>query len=128
MGDLGWVSDDTVLTLTGRAKDIIVPSNGENIEPVPIEEACLESPYIDQIMLVGQDQSSIGALVVPSEEALQKCGILAKDIKSGANLTISDTTLRELIRKEISTYIKNKKKDLILKKAKKSSPFNIFIF
>ena len=108
-GDIGWLTADNNLVLIGRVKETIVLSNGENVEPVPIEEACLESPYIDQIMLVGQDKSSIGALVVPSEEALKKCGILAQDIKSGANLTISNPTLRELIKKEIASHINNKK-------------------
>lgn len=108
-GDIGWLTADNNLVLVGRLKETIVLSNGENVEPLPIEEACLESPYIDQIMLVGQDQTSIGALIVPSEAALQKCGLLAKDIKSGSNLTISNPTLRELLKKEISTYIKKKK-------------------
>lgn len=108
-GDIGWLTADNNLVLVGRLKETIVLSNGENVEPLPIEEACLESPYIDQIMLVGQDQTSIGALIVPSEAALQKCGLLAKDIKSGSNLTISNPTLRELLKKEISTYIKRKK-------------------
>ena len=107
-GDIGWLTADNNLVLVGRMKETIVLSNGENVEPVPIEEACLESPYIDQIMLVGQDQSSIGALVVPSEEALKKCGILAKDIKSGTNLSIKNHTLHELIKKEIETHIKSK--------------------
>lgn len=69
-GDLGWVTPDNNLVLTGRAKDTIVLTNGENIEPQPIEDACLRSPYIDQIMLVGQDQRCIGALIVPNVEAL----------------------------------------------------------
>lgn len=110
-GDIGWLTADNNLVLIGRAKETIVLSNGENVEPLPIEEACLESPYIEQIMLVGQDKSSIGALVVPSEEALKKCGILANDIKTGGTLTISNPTLRELIKKEISSHI-NKKKNL----------------
>ena len=108
-GDIGWLTADNNLVLIGRAKETIVLSNGENVEPLPIEEACLESPYIEQIMLVGQDKSSIGALVVPSEEALKKCGILAQNIKAGKTLTISDSTLRELIKKEIDVYIKRKK-------------------
>lgn len=107
-GDIGWLTYDNNLVLVGRMKETIVLSNGENVEPVPIEEACLESPYIDQIMLVGQDESSLGALVVPSEAALEKCGILAKDLKSGKNLSIKDQTLRDLIKREIATYIKNK--------------------
>ncbi len=71
-GDLGWVTQQNDLVVTGRAKDTIVLTNGENIEPTPIEDACLRSPYIDQIMLVGQDQRSLGSLIVPNLEALQQ--------------------------------------------------------
>ncbi len=71
-GDLGWLTPGNDLVLTGRAKDTIVLTNGENIEPQPIEDACLRSAYIDQIMLVGQDRKSLGALIVPNADALQK--------------------------------------------------------
>ncbi|MBW4647396.1 MAG: long-chain fatty acid--CoA ligase [Kastovskya adunca ATA6-11-RM4] len=71
-GDLGWLTPVNDLVITGRAKDTIVLTNGENIEPQPIEDACLRSPYIDQMMLVGQDQRSLGAVIVPNLEALQK--------------------------------------------------------
>ncbi len=71
-GDLGWLTPQGDLVLTGRAKDTIVLSNGENIEPQPIEDACVRSPYIDQIMLVGQDQKSLGALIVPNLDALMQ--------------------------------------------------------
>lgn len=71
-GDLGWVTPENDLVITGRAKDTIVLTNGENIEPQPIEDACIRSPYIDQIMLVGQDQKSLGAIVVPNLDALAK--------------------------------------------------------
>lgn len=73
-GDLGWVTRENDLVLTGRAKDTIVLTNGENIEPQPIEDACLRSPFIDQIMLVGQDQKALGALIVPNIEALKQWG------------------------------------------------------
>jgi long-chain acyl-CoA synthetase len=69
-GDLGVVTPANDLIITGRAKDTIVLSNGENIEPQPIEDACLRSPYIDQIVLVGQDAKYLGALIVPNVEAL----------------------------------------------------------
>ena len=107
-GDLGWLTGDNNLVLVGRMKETIVLSNGENVEPVPIEEACLGSPYIDQIVLVGQDESSIGALVVPSQEALEKCELAAKNIKSGKTLTINNPNLRDLIKHELNKYIKNK--------------------
>jgi long-chain acyl-CoA synthetase len=69
-GDLGLVTPANDLLITGRAKDTIVLSNGENIEPQPIEDACLRSPYIDQIVVVGQDAKYLGALIVPNVEAL----------------------------------------------------------
>ncbi|MBW4474209.1 MAG: AMP-binding protein [Stenomitos rutilans HA7619-LM2] len=74
-GDLGWVTEHDDLIITGRAKDTIVLTSGENIEPQPIEDACLRSSYIDQIMLVGQDQKVLGALIVPNLEALQKWAV-----------------------------------------------------
>ncbi|MCQ2958313.1 MAG: AMP-binding protein [Candidatus Gastranaerophilales bacterium] len=107
-GDLGWVTRTNMLVIVGRMKETIVLSSGENVEPVPIEEAILESPYIEQVVLVGQDESSVGALVVPSKAALEKCGIIARDLKSGKNLEIKNPNLRELIKKEIKEYIKNK--------------------
>ena len=71
-GDLGLLTPYNDLVLTGRAKDTIVLTNGENIEPQPIEDACARSVYIDQIMLVGQDQRALGALIVPNLETLQQ--------------------------------------------------------
>jgi long-chain acyl-CoA synthetase len=74
-GDLGMLTPSNDLVITGRAKDTIVLSNGENIEPTPIEDACLRSQYIGQIVLVGQDQKSLGAIIVPNFEALQQWAI-----------------------------------------------------
>jgi long-chain acyl-CoA synthetase len=69
-GDLGLLLADGTLVLTGRAKDTIVLSSGENIEPGPLEEALVESPLVEQLMLVGQDRKQLGALLVPKPEAL----------------------------------------------------------
>ena len=64
-GDLGMLLPDGSVALTGRAKDTIVLSSGENIEPGPLEEALVASPLIEQVMLVGQDERQLGALIVP---------------------------------------------------------------
>jgi long-chain acyl-CoA synthetase len=69
-GDLGRLLPDGSLVLTGRAKDTIVLSSGENIEPGPLEEALVASPLFEQVMLVGQDRKQLGALLVPRPEAL----------------------------------------------------------
>ena len=99
-GDLGWVTTENDLVLTGRAKDTIVLTNGENIEPQPIEDACLRSPYVDQIMLVGQDQKSIGALIVPNLEALQQ--------KLGSEPDLTSKPVQDLFRQELNREVQNR--------------------
>ena len=106
-GDLGWLTDTNHLVIVGREKDTIVLSNGENIEPLPIEDALLESPMISQIVLVGQDEDNLGALIVPSEEAL-KAANTEPDKLTVRIRTLQNKELRDLIKKEIQTHIKNK--------------------
>ena len=69
-GDLGLLLADGCLVLTGRVKDTIVLSSGENIEPGPLEEALAASPLVEQLMVVGQDRKQLGLLLVPKAEAL----------------------------------------------------------
>jgi len=63
-GDLGRITENNDLVFIGRRKETIVLSGGENVEPEPLEQAILESPLIQQVMLVGQDRKTLGALVV----------------------------------------------------------------
>ncbi len=73
-GDLGIITYNNCLKIVGRSKETIVLLGGENVEPVPIENKLLESPLIDQCMLVGQDKKYMGCLVVPNLEALSNYG------------------------------------------------------
>jgi long-chain acyl-CoA synthetase len=117
-GDLGMVTPANDLVLTGRAKDTIVLSNGENIEPQPIEDACIRSPYISQIMLVGQDQKALGALIVPNLEALgqwaqsQQLNLTFPDPSASRDeIACSDLyskSVRELFRQELNREVKNR--------------------
>ncbi|MDB9309523.1 long-chain fatty acid--CoA ligase [Aphanizomenon sp. CS-733/32] len=104
-GDLGWVTPENDLVLTGRAKDTIVLTNGENIEPQPIEDACLRSPYIDQIMLVGQDQRSIGALIVPNLEALAAWNQSQNHTET---IDLESRTVQDLFRQELNREVQNR--------------------
>ncbi|NRB09729.1 MAG: long-chain fatty acid--CoA ligase [Richelia sp.] len=117
-GDLGWLTAKNDLVLTGRAKDTIVLSNGENIEPQPIEDACLRSPYIDQIMLVGQDCKSLGALFVPNIDALEQWAN-SKNLQlslEDANLAQAESQkinleskiIQDLFRQELNREVKNR--------------------
>lgn len=69
-GDLVLFTHDGEFRIVGRSKETIVLLGGENIEPQPIEDAILQSDAIDQVMVVGQDQKFLGALVVPNEEKM----------------------------------------------------------
>jgi len=71
-GDLVIVSKDSEFKIVGRVKETIVLIGGENVEPAPIEEKILQSDFVDQVMVVGQDQRYLGALVVPNEELISK--------------------------------------------------------
>jgi len=85
-GDLGRINPATGdIILTGRCKDTIVLSNGENVEPSPIEDAILsQSSMIEQVMLTGQDMRSLVAIVVLNPSKVIEEGFL--DTKTGERL------------------------------------------
>jgi len=108
-GDLGYVSKWDDLIITGRAKDTIVLTNGENIEPQPIEDACIRSPYIDQVVLVGQDQKQLGILIVPNLSALESAGLIPPD-STLANILpeLNNSKIRNLYREELNREVQNR--------------------
>jgi long-chain acyl-CoA synthetase len=106
-GDLGYVTPWHDLIITGRAKDTIVLTNGENIEPQAIEDACLRSALIDQIIVVGQDQKQLGALIVPNLAGLEA----AKLIPAGANfseINFETEAIKAIYREELNREVKNR--------------------
>jgi len=104
-GDLGMITYKGELKIIGRTKETIVLLSGENVEPLPIEDAILESEYIDQIMVVGQDQKFLGALVVPSLEALEKWA-QKEEVASAAKEDLLDNPqTNELIAEEIAARV-----------------------
>ncbi|MGK7921061.1 MAG: long-chain fatty acid--CoA ligase [Trichodesmium sp.] len=107
-GDIGWMTPANDLVLTGRAKDTIVLTNGENIEPQPIEDACVRSQYIDQIMLVGQDQKYLGALIVPNVEAVETLLAKSNPAQSQIEIDWESKEIQELFRQELNREVKNR--------------------
>ncbi|XP_076935284.1 putative acyl-activating enzyme 16, chloroplastic isoform X1 [Bidens hawaiensis] len=79
-GDIGWISpvhsvgrsrnSGGFIVLEGRAKDTIVLSTGENVEPEQLEEAAMRSSLIQQIVVIGQDRRRLGAIIVPNKEEI----------------------------------------------------------
>ena len=74
-GDVGnWV-DGKFLNITDRVKEIFKLSSGKFVAPQPIENKLKESPFIDQVMVVGEHQKFASALVIPDFKYLKEwCG------------------------------------------------------
>ncbi len=104
-GDLGWLCKDGSLVLVGRLKDIIVLSNGENVEADAIEAACMNSDYVSQIVLTGQDKNALSALVVPNIEAVKQ---LAHNPNMDINKLNNEKEVKLKILKDLQNKIKNR--------------------
>ncbi len=111
-GDLGWLTPDGQLVITGRAKDTIVLLNGENIEPQPLEDVCSQSPYIQQIVIVGQDQKQLGALIYPHLDALKQWatdqGIPVGSGPEADAILLASGQVRDLIKAELRQRIRQR--------------------
>ncbi len=65
-GDIGVFEDGKYLKITDRKKELFKTSGGKYVAPQPIENKMKESPFVEQIIIVGADQKFVGALIVPS--------------------------------------------------------------
>lgn len=68
-GDIGiWVEADgkKYLKITDRKKELFKTSGGKYVAPQPIENKMKESPFIEQVLVVGAERKYVGALIVPS--------------------------------------------------------------
>lgn len=70
-GDIGELDEDGHLKITDRKKSILVTSGGKNVAPAPLENALVLSPYIEQVMIIGDQRNFISALLVPNFEKLE---------------------------------------------------------
>ena len=65
-GDIGVLEDGKYLKITDRKKELFKTSGGKYVAPQPIENKMKESPFVEQIMLVGDNRRFVSALIVPS--------------------------------------------------------------
>ena len=104
-GDIVIATINREIKIVGRAKETIVFTGGENIEPVPIEEKCLESEYIDQIIVLGQDQKYLAALIVPNFELMEQKAAELEIPYMDRDELLSSAEINELVENEIKTRI-----------------------
>lgn len=84
-GDIGNLDDEGYLSITDRKKDLIVTAGGKNIAPQHLENLLKVNKYISEVMLYGDKQKFVSALVVPDFEKLEeyalKHDILFTDVR-----------------------------------------------
>jgi long-chain acyl-CoA synthetase len=107
-GDLGMLTRNGELKITGRAKDTIVLLGGENIEPLPIEQKITESEYIDTAVVVGQDMKFLAALIVPNTDAIARYADEYHIPYDQMSDLLESEEVRELIDSEINSYVNSK--------------------
>jgi long-chain acyl-CoA synthetase len=106
-GDVGKIVNGR-LKITDRIKHMIVNAGGKNIYPGPIEDQIKSHPLIDQVMLVGEAQKYMAALIVPDFDAL-KAFLKEKgaDISDPQEMITNEAALTEF-----NKYIKGFSKSL----------------
>ena len=65
-GDIGMLTENNFLKITDRKKELFKTSGGKYVAPLPIENKLKESPFVEQVMLVGSERKFVSALIVPS--------------------------------------------------------------
>ncbi|MBP6024889.1 AMP-dependent synthetase/ligase [Ferruginibacter sp.] len=100
-GDIGVFEDGKYLKITDRKKELFKTSGGKYVAPQPIENKMKESPFVEQMMIVGAEQKFVGALIVPSipnlKEWMQHKGIKFTTIEDAIHNPKVLDLYRELI-------------------------------
>ncbi len=71
-GDIGEIIDGKYLKITDRKKELFKTSGGKYVAPQPIENKMKESPFIEQIVLIGDNKRFVSALIVPGFSKLKE--------------------------------------------------------
>ncbi len=71
-GDIGELVDNKFLKITDRKKEIFKMSNGKYIAPQQIENMLKESFFVQQTMVVGENQKFASAFIIPNFDALKE--------------------------------------------------------
>ena len=104
-GDIGLIDEDGFVKITDRKKNIIVLSNGKNVAPQPIESALVQSPFISQIMLIGNERKNLAALIVPNFDAFKawasENGVETDDLSA----MLQTSEIQQLIQRDIRSRL-----------------------
>lgn len=117
-GDIGELDEMNMLRITDRKKEIFKLSGGKYVAPQQVENVFKESMFIEQIMVIGENEKHTAALIVPDFEFLKNwCKIHHVEV-SDINDMINNPAVIERYQKEVDKYNKQLNKVMQVKKFK----------
>jgi long-chain acyl-CoA synthetase len=104
-GDIGVWVEERFLKITDRKKEIFKTSGGKYVAPQAIENKMRESPYIEQMMVVGPGRKFVSALIVPNYSQIRsKLKGDGKALPEDNAALIKEPTVVQLIQQQIDRY------------------------
>ncbi len=116
-GDLGDISEDGFISITGRKKDLIITAGGKNVSPGLLEASVMTSPVVNQCLVIGDKKPFVAALVTldladannwlesqgakpePDLASLDKNAIVHAEVERAVNAANEGVSRAESIRK-----------------------------
>ncbi|WP_299708083.1 long-chain fatty acid--CoA ligase [uncultured Pontibacter sp.] len=103
-GDIGTIVDGKFLKITDRKKELFKTSGGKYVAPQPIENKMVESNWIEQIMVVGETQKYVGALIVPAFTKLREWYSNQGKTYPGNEAVLDDKDVWQMIKEAVNQY------------------------
>lgn len=105
-GDQARIDGKNHIYITGRLKDILVLSNGEKVPPGDMELAIALDPLFEQVMVIGEGRSALGAILVLEAEAWHDLA-RQQGLDPTANASLLDKRLQQLVLQRITAQLGN---------------------
>lgn len=103
-GDIGVWVNKRFLKITDRKKELFKTSGGKYVAPQPVENKLKESPYIEQVIVVGAEKKFVGALIVPSFPMLKKWYVENHLSYTSNEDAINNPKVIQLFREIVNSY------------------------
>ena len=78
-GDLGHIDEDGYLYITGRLKNLIILSNGENVSPEEIENVMLTDDLVGEVVIAGEE-NGLAARIYPDPDVVEARGLSPEEV------------------------------------------------
>ena len=106
-GDVGMLDNEGFLKITGRLKDIIITAGGKNITPAEIENKLKFSPYISDVVVIGDKRKYLTCLVMIDQENVEKFAQDRRVPFSNYASLCAAKDVQDLIRETVDTVNKD---------------------